>query len=95
MAFHKISPDHFLNKKYYIKTPLVESSEYWNTISPDGITRSVLTAPWVENKKITDQIIRVSEVCVQNGDRVSKNGKSSHICIMGLKAKRGKEKQRK
>ena len=36
-------------------------------------------------RKIISQIVRVSEVCDQNGDRVSKNHKICHICSMRLK----------
>ena len=39
----------------------------------------------VENEKKIGQNVRVSEACDQNGDRVSKNNKSRHICTMRLK----------
>ena len=31
------------------------------------------------------KIVGISLICDKNGDRVSKNGKSSHICSMRLK----------
>ena len=34
---------------------------------------------------IISQIVRIGEVCDQNGDRVSKNNKSCHICSMRVK----------
>ena len=34
---------------------------------------------------LISQIVGISEGCDQNGDRVSKNDKSCHICIMRLK----------
>ena len=39
----------------------------------------------VETEKIIFQNVRISEVCDQNGDGVSKNYKSSHIFSMRLK----------
>ena len=39
----------------------------------------------VENEKIISQIVGISKICDQNGDRVSKNYKYSHICSMALK----------
>ena len=38
----------------------------------------------VENEKNFSQIVGVCEVCDQNGDIVSKNDKSCHICIKQL-----------
>ena len=38
-----------------------------------------------ENEKIISQIVGISWACDQNGDSVSKNGKSCHICSMGIK----------
>ena len=35
-----------------------------------------------ENGKIISQIVGISEDCDQNGDRVSKNNVSCHICIV-------------
>ena len=35
---------------------------------------------WFEIEEIISQIVRISWVCDQNGDRVSKNDKSCHIC---------------
>ena len=40
----------------------------------------------VENEKIISQNVGISEVCDQNGVRVSKNNKSCHICSMRLKS---------
>ena len=37
-----------------------------------------------ENAKIIGLIVRVGEVCDKNGDTVSKNNKSCHICITQL-----------
>ena len=39
----------------------------------------------VKSVKIASQIVGVSKICDQNGDRVSKNVKSCHICSMRLK----------
>ena len=39
----------------------------------------------VEDEVIISQIVRISEGCDQNGNRVSKNDKSCHICSMRLK----------
>ena len=39
-----------------------------------------------EDKEIIGQHVGISEGCDQNGDRVSKNDKSCHICSMRLKA---------
>ena len=33
-----------------------------------------------EDEKIVSQIVWISDECDQNGDRVSKNDKSCHIC---------------
>ena len=38
-----------------------------------------------EDEKMISQIVWISEGCDQNGERVSKNGKSCHICSMRLK----------
>ena len=38
-----------------------------------------------ENEKITSQIIEVSVVCDQNGDRMFKNDNIFHICSVRLK----------
>ena len=38
-----------------------------------------------EDKKRISQIVWISEGCDQNGERVSKNAKSCHICRMKLK----------
>ena len=38
-----------------------------------------------DTKKIISQIVMISEVCDQNGDRVSKNDKSWHSCCIRLK----------
>ena len=38
-----------------------------------------------ESEKIISQIVGISETFDQNGDRVAKNDKSCHICIMGIK----------
>ena len=46
-----------------------------------------------KNEKIICQIIGISEVCDQNGDRVSKKNKSYHICIIGLKGFLAKHKK--
>ena len=37
-----------------------------------------------EDEKIISYIVRISEDCDRNGDKVSKNDKSYHICIMWL-----------
>ena len=37
-----------------------------------------------ESEKISGQIYWISEGCDQNGDRVSMNDKSCHICILSL-----------
>ena len=39
----------------------------------------------VENSKIISQIVRISKVYDQHGERVSKNDKSCHICSTRLK----------
>ena len=39
----------------------------------------------VENEKIINQIVGISEDCYKNGDKVSKNDKSYHICNIKLK----------
>ena len=39
----------------------------------------------VENEKIISQIVGVSKISDQNGDKVSKNDKSCHICSKRLK----------
>ena len=49
------------------------------------ITSSGSGFQWVENEKIISQIVRISEVCDQNGDRVFKNNKSCHIIVWGSK----------
>ena len=36
----------------------------------------------IANEKIISQIVGVSEVCDQNGDKLSKKGKSCIICII-------------
>ena len=36
------------------------------------------------NEKIICQIVRISEVCDQNGDRVSTNDKICHVCGIRL-----------
>ena len=36
----------------------------------------------VEDEKIISQIVGLIKRCNQNGDRVPKNNKSCHICIM-------------
>ena len=39
-----------------------------------------------ENENIISQIVKVSEICDQNGECLSKNHKSFHICsILQLK----------
>ena len=45
-----------------------------------------------ESEKIISRIVGISEGCDQNGDRVSKNDKSCHICIMRQKGVIGKMK---
>ena len=39
----------------------------------------------VENVKNLSQVVRVTEVCDQNGDRVSIYYKGCYICNVGLK----------
>ena len=38
-----------------------------------------------ENDDIISQMVGIGEVCDQNGDRVSRNDKSCHICSDRLK----------
>ena len=58
----------------------------FNALGRSKVSQS--TSQRVENEKNISQIVRVCEVCVQNGERVSRNDKSCHICMrlknMGL-----------
>ena len=56
----------------------------FNALGRSKVSQS--TSQRVENEKNISQIVRVSEVCVQNGERVSRNDKSCHICMRLKKA---------
>ena len=48
------------------------------------LTSDLFFYQWVENEKIISQIVGISEVCNQNGDRVSQNENNCDICSIRL-----------
>ena len=51
---------------------------------PSSVSKGSVYYQKFEDEKIISQIVKISEDCDQNGNRVSKNDENCHICIMGL-----------
>ena len=82
--FSLVGPTKITARKYFLFTEgslKVENKEQLF----DFVFIVNLFASKVEDEVIISQIVRISEGCDQNGNRVSKNDKSCHICSMRLK----------
>ena len=71
--------------KEKLKRMFKESPKKWLELFWFGLSPTHQSLETIKANMIISQIAWVNEVCDQNGDRVSKNNKSCHICRMRLK----------